>query len=78
MAADFALVGFLISHFDELDEEILLKLLKESIRSDGKIFIIDSLWTDERANRKKEGKRSVNQMMAQSLKFLKNISQKIK
>jgi len=53
---DSALAGFIISHFDEIEEEQFFGLLKDIIKPGGRFVILDSSWTEERARaRDKKG-----------------------
>ena len=55
-AFDSALVGFLISHLTEVEEQQLFERLKTMLDTDGRFLILDSAWSPERArfNRKTE------------------------
>ncbi len=60
---DSALIGFLISHLNDAEENRFLKILREILRPNGRFVIIDSVWTDERgAERSRDGlqKRRLN------------------
>jgi len=55
-AFDSALVGFLISHLTDEEEQQLFERLKTMLDTDGRFLIFDSAWSPERArfNRKTE------------------------
>jgi SAM-dependent methyltransferase len=55
-AFDSALVGFLISHLTDEEEQQLFERLKTILAADGRFLILDSAWSPERArfNRKTE------------------------
>ena len=55
-AFDSALVGFLISHLTDEEEQQLFERLKTMLDTDGRFLILDSAWSPERArfNRKME------------------------
>ena len=55
-AFDSALVGFLISHLTDVEEQQLFERLKTMLDTDGRFLILDSAWSPERArfNRKTE------------------------
>ena len=55
-AFDSALVGFLISHLTDEEEQQLFERLKTMLDTDGRFLILDSAWSPERArvNRKTE------------------------
>ena len=60
---DFALAGFLLSHFTPEEEKLFVKKLKNAMVANGKIVIVDSVWNQERAlKRNKSGsqKRMLN------------------
>lgn len=48
-AFDTVLVGFLISHLDEAEEEQLFARMREMLDAGGRFLILDSAWTPERA-----------------------------
>ena len=53
---DSAMVGFIISHFDEGEEHKFFNLLKSILKPNGSFVMLDSSWTAERAEvRKKNG-----------------------
>jgi ubiquinone/menaquinone biosynthesis C-methylase UbiE len=53
---DSAMVGFLISHFDEGEEQSFFDMLKSILKPNGYFIILDSSWTAERAEvRNKNG-----------------------
>ena len=55
-AYDSALVGFLLSHLDDNGERVLLEKLARSLRPNGRLIIVDSIWNQERARvRQKQG-----------------------
>ncbi len=43
-----AIIGFLLSHFDERQESRFFSLLKDILADDGTFLVLDSTWTDER------------------------------
>ena len=55
---DIILTGFFNSHLTEQEEYIFLSRIKDSLNSRGKILVLDSAWSQKRAeNREKEGKQ---------------------
>jgi ubiquinone/menaquinone biosynthesis C-methylase UbiE len=46
---DSALVGFLLSHLSEEQEHLLIQVLRQTLRPDARVLILDSAWTDLRA-----------------------------
>jgi len=48
-AHDSALVGFLLSHLSEEQEHLLMHVLRQTLRPDAQVLILDSAWTDLRA-----------------------------
>ena len=56
---DAALVGFLISHLSGAEEDRIFGALRNLLGPTGRVLILDSAWTDERArvNRKVEHQR---------------------
>ena len=48
-AYDCALIGFFWSHLTELHEQILFNTLKNMLGSSGRFLILDSAWSDQRA-----------------------------
>jgi ubiquinone/menaquinone biosynthesis C-methylase UbiE len=46
---DFALVGFLLTHLTEAQEEELFSALRRSLLSSGRLLILDSAWSKERS-----------------------------
>lgn len=58
LSADYVICGFLISHFNDVKEKHFFNFLKKSISVSGQIFVIDSTWNDERADKLKEGLQS--------------------
>ena len=53
-AFDSALVGFLISHLSDTEEDWIFDSLRRLLRPSGRVLILDSAWTEKRAlvNRK--------------------------
>ena len=53
---DSALVGFLLSHLSEEQEHLLMQVLRQTLRPNARVLILESAWTDLRArfNRKVE------------------------
>ena len=53
---DIVLVAFLISHFTADQEARFFQMLKSIIKPNGKVLVLDSVWSDTHGqNRKKEG-----------------------
>jgi demethylmenaquinone methyltransferase/2-methoxy-6-polyprenyl-1,4-benzoquinol methylase len=48
-AYDSALVGFLLSHFTDAQEQVLFDRLRATLNHDGRFLILDSAWSLERA-----------------------------
>ena len=48
-AYDSALVGFLLSHFTDAQEQLLFDRLRTTLNHDGRFLILDSAWSLERA-----------------------------
>jgi ubiquinone/menaquinone biosynthesis C-methylase UbiE len=46
---DSALVGFLLSHLSEEQEHLLMQVLRQTLRPDARVLILESAWTDLRA-----------------------------
>ncbi|HIB32425.1 MAG TPA: class I SAM-dependent methyltransferase [Candidatus Marinimicrobia bacterium] len=56
---DMVLVAFLISHFTDDQEARFFRMLKSIIKPNGKVLVLDSVWSDARGQaRKKEGIQS--------------------
>lgn len=55
---DTILVGFFISHLRREEESVFLSQARDSLKQEGKLLILDSIWSQERAKtRKKEGEQ---------------------
>jgi ubiquinone/menaquinone biosynthesis C-methylase UbiE len=48
-AHDSALVGFLLSHLTDEQEEAIMQVLRQTLRDDARVLILESAWTDLRA-----------------------------
>jgi ubiquinone/menaquinone biosynthesis C-methylase UbiE len=48
-AYDSALVGFLLSHLSDEQERLFVNVLRQTLRPDARILILESAWTDLRA-----------------------------
>ena len=46
---DSALVGFLLSHLSDEQEHLLMQILRQTLRPDARVLILESAWTDLRA-----------------------------
>jgi ubiquinone/menaquinone biosynthesis C-methylase UbiE len=46
---DSALVGFLLSHLSDEQEYLLMQVLRQTLRPDARVLILESAWTDLRA-----------------------------
>jgi ubiquinone/menaquinone biosynthesis C-methylase UbiE len=58
-AFDCALVGFFLSHLDRQQERALFALLRTALKPGGKLLILDSAWSEERARtRPKAGRQT--------------------
>lgn len=56
---DCAIIGFLLSHFTKVQEEVLFRKLKSILKKGSEILIIDSTWTKVRA--KSQNKEDVSE-----------------
>jgi len=61
-AHDSALVGFLLSHLSDEQEHLLMHVLRQTLRPDARILILESAWTDLRAKFNEKAERQLRRL----------------
>jgi SAM-dependent methyltransferase len=59
---DAALIGFLLSHLSDEQEYVLMRVLRQTLRPDARVLILESAWTDLRAKFNEKVGRQVRRL----------------